>query len=70
MQPAMDPIRRMFKELEEENGAVRVRYSTAGQQDFREQEMTYREYRSWLDAAPKAGLQLQWVEQVRKPHHA
>lgn len=67
MQPAMDPIRRMFAELAEANGAVRVRFHSEGAEDHTERTMTYREYHSWLATLPSSGLKLEWVEQVEKP---
>ncbi len=65
---AMDPIKRMFAELEEANGSVRIRFHTIGKQDYREQTMPYRQYRVWLATAASNGLQLEQVEQVSAPH--
>lgn len=79
MQPAMDPVARVFAELNEANGAVRVRFhpeipgdigdpSNRKHWNSTERTMTYREYRVWLSNARANGLVLERVEQVRKPH--
>lgn len=64
----MDPVKRMFAELAEANGSVRVRYHSTGLKDHREQTMSYRQYAAWLATAKTNGLELEWVEQVSKPH--
>lgn len=71
LQPRMDPIKRMFADLAEANGAVRVRFhpeAPEGEWNSTEKTMTYREYMSWLATTPSSRLVLEWVQQVRGPH--
>lgn len=70
--PRMDPLQRTLAELNELNGAVRVRFhleAPEGKWNSAEKEMTYREYTAWLARAPSQKLVLERVEQIRRPEH-
>lgn len=73
----LDPVKRMFAELAEADGKVRVRYHPAVQPPHdpqerkhwvsAEREMTYRNYMLWLNDAHANGTVLEWVETIRGP---
>ena len=63
----LDPVKRMFHELHELDGELCVRYHIRDQPDsVTERNMRYREYRLWLANAATNGLELEWVETVKK----
>lgn len=63
----LDPVKRMFHDLHEADGELRVRFHPVGKpNEATERTMRYREYRIWLANLQSNGLQLQWVETTKK----